>query len=394
MAAAETITPRPLAAYASFAGLGVYWGVWGAAVPRVQEHAHVSDGQLGGALLCLGLGALAAMLVVGRAVDRFGMRTVGAAVAALGVTGLAIAFGAVNLVSLCAALVVVGACSGAVDVAINTLAGTVEEKLHRPVITRSHAAFSAAVVVASLGTGGLYGAGVPRATPFVVVAVVCAIGGGWLARTLPGRSTARAAGSRPPALLRSDTVALLLIGTLGALAFACENAQQNWSAVFAHSELHTSTAMAAVAPAVFAGTVSVTRFAAGSLRTVHPRVVLVSGAAIALVGTLIIAAAHDLALGVVGLALAAVGTAVLFPTLVGLAARTVDEPRRGRATSLLTTVSYLGFLAGPAYVGAFAGGFGLRAAMVAVAALAALLIVLVVPILRRAGQDGMSAKRL
>lgn len=383
-----------MAAYASFAGLGVYWGVWGAAVPRVQEHAHVSDGQLGAALLCLGLGALPMMLVIGRAVDRFGMRTVGVAVAALGLAGLAVAFGAVNLLSLCVALLLVGACSGAVDVAINALAGTVEENLQRPVITRSHSAFSAAVVVASLGTGALFGAGVPRATPFVIVAVTCAIGGGWLARTLPGRQSVHAGGSRPPALSRSDTVALLLIGVLGALAFACENAQQNWSAVFAHGELHTSTAMAAVAPAVFAGTVSVTRFAAGSLRTVHPRVVLLSGAAVAAVGTLIIAGAHGLPLAVVGLALAAVGTAVLFPTLVGLATRTVDEPRRGRATSLLTTVSYLGFLAGPVYVGAFAGGFGLRAAMVAVAALAGLLIVLVVPLLRLARQDGMSAKRL
>jgi MFS family permease len=78
---------------------------------------------------------------------------------------------------------------------------------------------------------------------------------------------------------------------------------------------------------------------------------------------------------------------VLFPTLIGVVSRNVDEPRRGRATSVVTTVSYLGFLLGPVYVGLWADTVGLRPAMLAVAALTVGLFVLAPPLLRLSGFD-------
>jgi MFS family permease len=76
---------------------------------------------------------------------------------------------------------------------------------------------------------------------------------------------------------------------------------------------------------------------------------------------------------------------VLFPTLIGIVSRNVDEYHRGRATSVVTTVSYLGFLLGPVYVGLWADAVGLRGAMVAVAALAVGLFVLTPALLRLSG---------
>lgn len=49
---------------------------------------------------------------------------------------------------------------------------------------------------------------------------------------------------------------------------------------------------------------------------------------------------------------------------------------RGTATSIVATTGYLGFLAGPVYVGRFAEAGGLPTAMLAVAVLAANLAVL------------------
>jgi MFS family permease len=112
-----------------------------------------------------------------------------------------------------------------------------------------------------------------------------------------------------------------------------------------------------------------------------------SGSAAA-AGAAIIAAAPTLLVAGLGLATAAAGTAVLFPTLVGMVSRRVDESHRGRAVSVVTTVSYLGFLAGPVYVGLWAGTVGLRAAMVAVMALAVCLVVLTPALLRLSGFGG------
>jgi MFS family permease len=367
-------------AFLAFAAFGAFWGVWGASVPRVRHRAGIGDGEFGLALLFVGAGALPAMLLAGRALDRWGLKVAAAAIAALGTAGAGLVQAAVDLAGLCAALAVVGAASGAADVAINAVAGHAEKATGRPVVTRAHGVFSALVVVAGLATGLASAASLPLAAPFAAVAVLSLAAGIALLTTLPTAVSAPRRRTAPPG--RDGIVPCLLIGVLGAFAFASENAHQSWSAVFAHEELRSGAGPSAVAPAVFAGTVAVTRFLLGGLGTVHARTVLRCGASAAAAGAVIIAAAPTLLIAALGLAAAAAGTAVLFPTLLGLVSENVDESRRGRATSVVTTVSYLGFLAGPVYVGLWADAVGLRGAMVAVAAIGAALFVLAPPLLR------------
>jgi MFS family permease len=373
-------------AYVAFAAFGAFWGVWGASVPRVRDQAGIGDGELGFALLFVGAGALPAMLLVGKALDRWGPRVAALVIGALGVVGTVLAFTAVDLASLCAGLALVGATSGAADVAINAVAGRAEQLAGRPVITRAHGVFSSLVVLASLATGVASGASLPLAAPFLAVAVLSVIAGAAMLKTLPARAVAhRSDRAVTPPAGPWRIVPFLLVGVLGALAFASENAHQSWSAVFAHDELHAGVGRSAVAPAVFAAVVAVTRFATGGLPAIHARTVLLAGAFAAAAGTALIAAAHTLFVAGLGLAIAAAGTAVLFPTLVGVVSRNVDESHRGRATSVVTSVSYLGFLLGPVYVGLWADAVGLRGAMLAVAALAVGLLVLIRPLLRLTG---------
>ncbi len=384
-------SPRKLiaSAFLAFAAFGSFWGVWGASVPRVQEQAGIADGQLGVALLFVGAGALPAMLWVGRALDRWGLRIAALVVSALGVAGAGLALTAVDLPGLCIGLALVGATSGAADVAMNAVAGRAEKSTGRPVITRAHGVFSSLVVLASLATGLSSAASLPLAVPFVAVAVLSVTAGACMLKTLPAGVVPRAHEHPPTATSfragRSTIVPLLLVGLLGALAFASENAHQSWSAVFAHQELGSGAGLAAVAPAVFAATVAITRFSIGGLEDAHARTVLLAGAVAAAAGAAIIASAPTLFVAALGLAVAAAGTAVLFPTLLGIVSRTVDESRRGRATSVVTSVSYIGFLLGPVYVGLWADAVGLRAAMVAVAALGVVLLVLAPVLLRRSG---------
>ena len=373
-------------AYVAFAAFGSFWGVWGASVPRVQDQAGVDDGELGIALLFVGAGALPAMLLAGRALDRWGLRVGAGVIALLGVVGAGLALGARDLPSLCAGLAVAGAASGAADVAMNSVAGRAEQLAEHPVITRAHGTFSAFVVLSSLATGLAAGADAPVAAPFVAVAALLVAAGAAMYRALPPgtipdeRGNTTADGPMP-------LLPLLLVGTLGALAFASENAHQSWSAVFAQDELQARATFTSVAPAVFAATVAVTRFAIGGLDPRHAKAVILGGAAGAGAGALIIAAAPNLLTAALGLVVAGAGTAVLFPTIIGIVSRNVEESRRGRATSVVTVVSYMGFLLGPVYVGLWADATDLRGAMVAVAALAAALFVLTPLLLRLSGFD-------
>jgi MFS transporter len=381
-------------AFAGFGLFGAFWGAWGASIPAIRDQAGVSDGRLGAALLCIGAGALPAMALSGRAVDRWGLRATATFLALLGAAGLLVAAVARDLVTLAAALAVAGASSGAADVAINTAAGSAQRASGGPVVARAHATFSAAVVVASLVTGALRGLGAPVLTPFVVVAGAAAAVAAALARARAGhgaplRAAARRVGGESARAGRQAARApvplglLLVLGGLGAVAFAVENAHQSWSALYLKDELGAGAAVAAAGPAVFAGVIAVTRFASAGLAARRPTAVMVAGSALAAAGTAILAGSDAVPAGLAGLALAAAGTAALFPTLIGVLTAAVADERRGTATSVVTTVAYLGFIAGPVYVGVWAGAVGLPGAMLAVAVLAAGLAVLAGVALRR-----------
>ncbi|WP_329091450.1 MFS transporter [Streptosporangium sp. NBC_01469] len=432
-------------AYMGFAAFGVFWGVWGASVPAIRAQAELSDGQLGTALLFVGAGALPAMLVTGRAVDRWGLRVAALLLVTLGAVGTLVAVAGRDFWSLSAGLALLGASSGAADVAINSAAASAERASGRPVITRAHGTFSTMVVVGSLSAGLLLGGlGVPVVVPFLLVAgaavgAAFSVVADWRAAsaapvtdgTVPGqagavsvmegtvpdpvRATPVADGTVPyPAGAASVTeetgpvaagaardggrrgypgyavrlFPLLVVGGLGALAFAVENAHQSWGAVYLADVAGAGPALASAGPAVFAAVVALTRFAAGAVGSRHAATVLVCGAVTAAAGTTLVSVATAVPVVLLGLALAAVGTAVLFPMLMGVVAAHVGEAARGRATSVVTTVAYLGFLAGPVYVGRWAETTGLPGAMVAVAALAAALAVLTWPSLRSAVGTG------
>lgn len=180
-------SPRQLAtpSFVTFAAFGSFWGAWGASVPRVQDQAGVTDGQLGLALLFVGAGALPAMLLAGKALDRWGLKVAALAITALGAVGTGLALTAVSLPSLSVGLAPAGSASGAADVAMNAVAGRAESIAKRPVITRAHGIFSAAVVLASLTTGLASAASLPLVVPFITVAVLCLAAGIHLVKTLP-----------------------------------------------------------------------------------------------------------------------------------------------------------------------------------------------------------------
>ena len=141
-------------ALAAFGGLGAFWGSWGALVPAVQASASATDGELGLALLMVGVGALFSMRVTGALIDRRGGIVLPVVMTLFGAAGFLPALAGSPL-ALGAALLVVGVTSGAVDVAANAAGVDEEIASGRPLMNLAHACFSGSVVAASLATGAL-----------------------------------------------------------------------------------------------------------------------------------------------------------------------------------------------------------------------------------------------
>ena len=122
--------------------IGVGIAVWAPLVPDAKARLGLDDGQLGTLLLGLGIGGLVALPLAGPLVQARGARAVmlgaGLLFCAL-LPGLAVAPGAVWLAG---ALVLLGACTGAVDIAMNAQAAAVERATGRTLMSGFHGAMS------------------------------------------------------------------------------------------------------------------------------------------------------------------------------------------------------------------------------------------------------------
>ena len=375
--------------YVAFAAFGLFWGTWGALLPAFRSQASLTDAEFGTVLLFIGVGALPAMLLSGRAVDRWGVWVAGIMLIALAVAATIVGATAHNFVSTSISMLLLGVASGASDVAINSLAGLAEQQTGSRIITRSHGVFSLFVVIGSLTAGAARSVDLNPLTIFLCTAVVILILGtcvAWFAKTSNVTIDAGVRGGELPAL--GSFAPFLLIGLVGALAFAVENAHQSWGAVFLSDELSAPPGIAALAPATFAAFAATARFASSVARGLKPPLLLVGGSLIAATGTIIVAYSESVWSALVGVAIAATGTSVLFPTLLSIATKDVPAAQRGRATSAVGTIAYLGFLLGPAYVGLLASITTLRTALVGVALLALVYAFTCLPVTRRLRTHG------
>jgi MFS family permease len=343
-----------------FALLGLFWGAWGASVPAVQRHASADDGQLGIALLCVGTGALLAMRALGRLLDRSGPWLMPALAVSMALAGLVPALVTAPW-QLWLVMLVVGACSGGFDVAIN-LEGVRTESQGPPVLALAHGSFSAAVLIGAPLAGVLRGLGAPLALVLGSASVVTVLGAAAMLRMSPAPPGEGSTEPPPPPWRASRP--LLVLGGLLALSYFIEGAWQDWSSLHLERTLDASRGVGAAGPVCFAGAAVVGRVAAHRLAgRVPDRRLLAGGGVVAGIGTVIAATAGSVPLALLGIVIAGLGTSVCAPTIFRLGGRVVGAGVRGDAIGVITTLAYLGFLVGPAIIGGLAQAVSLPLAL-------------------------------
>jgi hypothetical protein len=364
---------------------GALFASWVSRIPVLSDRIGATPGTLGLALLAPAVAAVVAMPVVGRLLPGRSSRAFcRVAVAGLMAAVLLPAL-AHSVAALAIALLMVGAANSTLDLVMNAQGVSVERHVHQPVLSSLHAAFS---------FGGFAGAALGalaaslRVSPLphlAVAALVFGVPGLLATRLLLARDVDGNAGA-PALRWRRVPLRLVLLGVACFCSLLAEGGAADWRAKLIRDGLAGTAALGAVGYAVFSVTMGAGRLltdrlwirwgAAGLLRRCGA--LAAGGFAVGLIiGTA--------AAAIAGFAAFGLGLAGVVPTLFRASA---DEPgvATGPALAAVSSLGYLGFLAGPPLIGGVAQATSLRLAC-GLLALSGLAVVLLAPSssLRRPG---------
>lgn len=359
---------RRIAVSGAFGAAGIGLGAWGACLPLIKRGLTLSDGELGAALLCFALGALAVMPVIGRLAARAGGGLLCLASSCGFALALMVTAQTPSLSLLAACIFVMGVCFGALDVAMNLLAAAVERGAKAPIMASFHAAYSIGVLAGAVISGALFGIGF-GAKGTLLVAGSLIIGIFALATPVMLRIALaeEAGGSGAPRrqLLRDPMV--LALGGLAFLAFFVEGAMADWSAIYVVQQVGLDSGGGALAFSLFAAAMAAGRMGGGRIeRALGPVATLGLSAILATTG-LCAAAAFPLGFVVMpAFALVGFGIANIIPVVFSAAGRRGGD-RATRIFPIVVGIGYVGVMIGPPVIGAVAEHFSLRGSLLALA---------------------------
>ncbi|MCG2621806.1 MFS transporter [Arthrobacter sp. I2-34] len=368
----ETAATARSATLAVFFLNGLAFASWAARIPAAAQTLDIGPGQIGVLLLVLGLGSVLVLPLAGPLAARLGTANTvraGGVLVALAMLGLAGALQAVLVPAAAAALFGLGVGIACWDVAMNIEGADVERQLRRTVMPQFHAAFSLGAFAGALAGAGLSALQVPLSAHLACLAVLVAAAALALPRAfLPPRPAAHAAaaGARGFGAWREPRTVLIGVVVLGAAL--TEGAANDWIAKAAVDGLGASAAEGALVFAVFVAAMTAVRLAGGRVVDRLGRVpVLRLGLAAALAGLLLFVLAPNLPLALVGAVLWGFGAALGFP--LGMSAAAEDPARAAGRVSVVSTLGYVAFLAGPPFLGFLGQHVGVRNSLLAVAVL-------------------------
>jgi fucose permease len=358
----STINPKPLHA-ARVATLLIFFlngfGVanWAVRIPALKTQLQLSEGVLGLGLLCIALGSVAFMPIVGRVIAHSGSRLA----VERSVFGFAIALAlltaAPNIWMLIPAFVFFGAMNGGLDVAMNAQATTIEQRLGRPIITSFHAFWSVGSLLGA-AVGGLFAGA--KIVPVVHLGVVALVLGLVFALAIRPLLSGDADPNPQTASRIKPSKALVLIAVIAFCALLTEGVSADWSAVYLHETLGTDQSFAALglvatqcsmAALRFVGDALTTRFGASSLVRLGALVTGIGMILALLIGTPWAA--------LIGFASIGVGMSVIFPVTISAASR-LPGIASGSGIAWVASFGYAGFLAAPPIIGFVAQWTSLR----------------------------------
>ncbi|MDB5958685.1 MFS transporter [Ramlibacter sp.] len=355
--------PAVRALRAQFFVAGALFATWGVHVPSVKAHYGLGERSLAIAMLASGAGAVLALLQAGRVLARHAPRRVVPVMAVICMAAIGSLLSTSHYALLLALMLVYGMAAAIFDVAINDEASAIEQQAGRPLMSGFHGMFSLGGMVGAAAWSVLAAAGVSATGHLAGAAVV--LGSLALAASPFMLRQAREphAEGAPLSLPRGP---LVLLGLMAALGLVGEGAMYDWSVLYLRQDLAAPAGIASLGYASFSGAMAAGRFGGDWVRArIRPATLLRASGLLAATGMALALAVPYPAAALAGFALVGLGFANIVPVLFSAAGQ-LPGIAAAHGIAAVSSMGYLGMMAGPPLIGFIAQARSLAAGLLVV----------------------------
>jgi len=344
----KQLSKARLATQALFLVCGIGLATWVPMVPLAKIRLNLNEAELGLILLCLGAGAMTIMPFTGSLINRFGSRLIMLLSALMIAAVLPLLLFASTSLALAVSLYLFGVAIGAIDVSMNAQAVVIQERAGKYIMSSFHGLFSVGGLIGSLGLGFLLGLGLSSTLAIVVISgLLVFISVSQYSNLLP-RSEEKTVEA---ATLTIPKGRVLILGLMCFVAFLAEGAILDWSAVFLQFYRNFNESLSGIGFAAFSVAMAIMRISGDKLiHRFNSQKVVLYGGIIAAIGIIIAISIPIGAITVFGFVLVGIGCANIVPVFFS-AAGEIPDTSPSVAIAGVTTLGYIGQLAGPAALG-------------------------------------------
>jgi MFS family permease len=345
---------------------GLCFASWASRIPDIKLKLGLSDGGLGAVLFALPVGLMVSLPFSGWLVHHFGSRRM-VLLSAILYPLILCNIGLVQVTwQLVLALFAFGLMGNLFNIAVNTQAVSLEVLYGRSIMASFHGIWSlAGFTGATIGTLMIN----LHLTPFTHFCIITSTA--YLLMALLYRNSLRqdinADDDRP--LFAKPDATLLKLGLIAMCCMVCEGAMFDWSGVYFQKVVEAPKGLIPLGYTAFMSTMAGGRFVGDKLvaRVGTLRVLQISGLVIA-AGLIVAIGFPSIVTATVGFMLVGIGVSSVVPLVYSVAGKsTVFSP--GVALAAVSTIGYLGFLAGPPMIGFIAEAANLRVSFALIAVL-------------------------
>lgn len=360
-----------------FLGVGLLFGTWATFIPLVKIKYDLNDADLGLLLLSMPLGALSMNAMGAYLVNKIGMQKA----TLFGLFFMCIVFliplNVPFFWMLPIGLFLCGSGISITNVAMNTVAGSLEMSERINIISTCHGLFSIGLMLSSIAASFALGMSADAGWYIAGIALLVGIGGLVVRKTvlsIADQKEEAISESTSKFILPKGPLLIMII--MGLCNNFTEGTMADWSSVFMRDVVSASAYFTGWGLAAYSLFMALGRFFGDAL---IPRFgankILTWGAAICFVGLMILIFIPTVWVAIFGFAMVGAGVSCAAPILYASSAR-VPGMKKGKGLAIFNTFAMTGFMVGPVIIGFISEAVNLPFAFMLVAGLCVLWAIL------------------